>query len=138
MDAAEYKRVVLGPIFLKYISDAFETRRSALERDLGDPSSAAFVKEATNRYQVLEDRDEHSAEDVFLVPAEARWDKLKAQAKSLQVGKLIDDAMTAIERENPRLRGVLPKTYTRPDLDKTLKYLPKIAQLQRLSLFSSQ
>ena len=79
----------------------------------------------------MEDRYEHSADDVFWVPAEA-------QAKSLQVGKLIDDAMTAIERENPRLRGVLPKTYTQPDLDKTLEYLPKIAQLQRLSLFSSQ
>jgi type I restriction enzyme M protein len=119
MDAAEYKHVVLGLIFLKYISDAFETRRSALEHDLSDPSSAAFVREAANRYQVLEDRDEYSAENVFWVPAESRWDRLQSQAKSPQVGKLIDDAMTAIERENPRLRGVLPKTYARPDLDKT-------------------
>ncbi|MFA5874069.1 MAG: class I SAM-dependent DNA methyltransferase [Anaerolineales bacterium] len=119
MDAAEYKHVVLGLIFLKYISDAFETRRSALEHDLSDPSSAAFVREPANRYQVLEDRDEYSAENVFWVPAEARWDRLQSAAKSPQVGKLIDDAMTAIERENPRLRGVLPKTYARPDLDKT-------------------
>jgi len=119
MDAAEYKHVVLGLIFLKYISDAFETRRSALEHDLSDPSSAAFVKEPAARYEVLEDRDEYTAENVFWVPAEARWDRLQSQAKSPQVGKLIDDAMTAIERENPRLRGVLPKTYARPDLDKT-------------------
>lgn len=118
MDAAEYKHVVLGLIFLKYISDAFETRRSSLERDLSDPSNAAFVKEPKARYEVLEDRDEYSAEYVFWVPAEARWNQLQAQAKSPQVGKLIDDAMTAIERENPRLRGVLPKTYARPDLDK--------------------
>ncbi len=119
MDAAEYKHVVLGIIFLKYISDAFETRRQALEHDLADPSSAAFIKEPTVRFEVLEDRDEYSAENVFWVPAEARWDRLQSQAKSPQIGKLIDDAMTAIERENPRLRGVLPKTYARPDLDKT-------------------
>ena len=119
MDAAEYKHVVLGLIFLKYISDAFETRHSALEHDLSDPSSAAYVREPAARYEVLEDRDEYTAENVFWVPAEARWDRLQSQAKSPQVGKLIDDAMTAIERENPRLRGVLPKTYARPDLDKT-------------------
>jgi type I restriction enzyme M protein len=119
MDASEYKHVLLGLIFLKYISDAFETRRQALEHDLADPSSAAFIKEPTARFEVLEDRDEYSAENVFWVPAEARWDRLQSQAKSPQIGKLIDDAMTAIERENQRLRGVLPKTYARPDLDKT-------------------
>lgn len=119
MDSAEYKHVVLGLLFLKYISDAFEARRSALEADLSNPKSGAYVQEPASRYQVLEDRDEYTAENVFWVPSESRWERLQAKAKSPEIGKLIDDAMTAIERENPRLKGVLPKIYARPDLDKT-------------------
>jgi type I restriction enzyme M protein len=119
MDAAEYKHVVLGLIFLKYISDAFETRRQALERDLSDPQSAAYIRETAARYEVMEDRDEYTAENVFWVPAESRWEKLQAAAKSPNIGKLLDEAMTLIERENPNLKGVLPKNYARPDLDKT-------------------
>jgi type I restriction enzyme M protein len=106
MDAAEYKHVVLGLIFLKYISDAFEARREVLlgERDQGaDP----------------EDPDEYRSENVFWVPAEARWSHLLARAKQPSIGSDVDKAMDAIERENPRLKGVLPKDYNRPGLDKT-------------------
>ena len=105
MDAAEYKHVVLGLIFLKYVSDAFEERRAQLlaEADQGaDP----------------EDPDEYRAENVFWVPKEARWAQLQAQAKQPTIGKLVDDAMVAIERDNPSLKGVLPKEYARPGLDK--------------------
>jgi len=105
MDAAEYKHVVLGLIFLKYISDAFEHRHTELlaEREHGaDP----------------EDPDEYQAVNVFWVPRNARWPHLQARAKQPTVGKLLDDAMTAIERENNSLRGVLPKVYARPALDK--------------------
>jgi type I restriction enzyme M protein len=104
MDASEYKHVVLGLIFLKYISDAFQERYNALkaEKD-ADP----------------EDRDEYTAEHVFWVPRKARWAHLQTNAKQATIGKLIDDAMVAIEKENPSLKGVLSKEYGRPDLDKT-------------------
>ncbi len=105
MDAAEYKHVVLGLIFLKYISDAFEARHAELvaERAKGaDP----------------EDRDEYVAANIFWVPKEARWSHLKAKAPQPTIGKLVDDAMTAIERDNPTLKSVLPKEYARPGLDK--------------------
>ncbi|MEX2529840.1 MAG: class I SAM-dependent DNA methyltransferase [Gemmatimonadota bacterium] len=106
MDAAEYKHVVLGLIFLKYISDAFEEVHARLEaeRDQGaDP----------------EDPDEYRAQDIFWVPPEARWTHLKHQAKQSTIGQMVDEAMTAIERDNPQLKGVLPKDYARPALDKT-------------------
>ncbi len=105
MDAAEYKHVVLGLIFLKYISDAFEEYHAKLEaeRDQGaDP----------------EDPDEYRAVNIFWVPKEARWSYLKANAKQPTIGQLVDDAMVAIERDNPSLKGVLPKDYARPGLDK--------------------
>jgi type I restriction enzyme M protein len=103
MDAAEYKHVVLGLVFLKYISDAFQERYEALKADKhADP----------------EDRDEYTAENVFWVPKPARWDKLQAAAKQPTIGKLLDDAMVAIEKENPSLKGVLAKDYARPSLDK--------------------
>ena len=105
MDAAEYKHVVLGLIFLKYISDAFEDLHSRLlaqETEGADP----------------EDRDEYRAERVFWVPKEARWTAIQAKAKDPRVGQIIDDAMTAIERDNTSLKGTLPKNYGRPGLDK--------------------
>ena len=105
MDAAEYKHVVLGIIFLKYVSDAFEERHAQLEaeRDEGaDP----------------EDPDFYIGSNVFWVPAEARWLRLQARAKQPTIGKDVDDAMAAIERDNPSLRDVLPKDYARPALDK--------------------
>ncbi len=107
MDAAEYKHVVLGLIFLKYISDTFEEHRAKLIKGEGDYAGAN-----------PEDPDEYKAENVFWVPAEARWSHLQASAKQPTIGKIVDDAMVAIERDNPRLKGVLPKDYARPGLDK--------------------
>jgi type I restriction enzyme M protein len=107
MDAAEYKHVVLGLIFLKYISDAFEGMRTKLLEGKGDYDGAD-----------PEDADEYKAENVFWVPKEARWSQLQAAAKQPSIGKVVDDAMVAIERDNPRLKGVLPKDYARPALDK--------------------
>ena len=118
MDSAEYKHVVLGLIFLKYISDAFEERRSQLEEATTDPSNELYVIDPGNRMQVLEDRDEYVSENVFWVPIAARWEYLQANAKQPNIGKLIDDAMVAIEKDNPFLKGVFPKDYARPTLDK--------------------
>lgn len=103
MDAAEYKHVVLGVVFLKYISDAFQELHDRLAED---------------EYSDPEDRDEYVAENVFWVPKDARWVKLQANAKQPTIGKLIDDAMSAIEKDNPSLKGVLPKDYGRASLDK--------------------
>src|SRR5205809_3435461 len=103
LDAAEYKHVVLGLIFLKYVSDAFEEKHAELTKEAGaDP----------------EDRDEYLAENIFWVPHEARWSFLRGRGKDPLIGKLIDNAMVAIERDNPSLKGVLPKDYARPHLDK--------------------
>ena len=118
MDAAEYKHVVLGLIFLKYISDAFEERRALLERETADPKSEWFVKEPDARYGIIEDRDEYTAANVFWVPPDARWEYLQRNAKQPTIGTLVDDAMVSIERDNPSLKGVLPKDYARPALDK--------------------
>src|SRR2546425_12549443 len=118
MDSAEYKHVALGLIFLKYISDAFEERRSQLEEATGDSSNELYVIDPEDRFQVLEDRDEYVSENVFWVPIEARWSYLQANAKQPNIGKLIDDAMVAMEKDNPPLKGVLPKDYARPTLDK--------------------
>ena len=105
MDAAEYKHVVLGLIFLKYISDAFEAKRAEL---------VALAAEGADP----EDPDEYRAENIFWVPKEGRWSVLKDNAPQPTIGKLVDDAMAAIERDNPSLQGVLPKDYARPGLDK--------------------
>ncbi|MCZ7662713.1 MAG: type I restriction-modification system subunit M [Thermoleophilia bacterium] len=106
MDAAEYKHVVLGLIFLKYISDAFAEQQAKLvteEAQGADP----------------EDPDEYRAQSIFWVPPEARWVHLKAHAKQPTIGQQVDDAMASIERDNPALKSVLPKDYARPALDKT-------------------
>jgi type I restriction enzyme M protein len=105
MDAAEYKHVVLGLIFLKYISDAFEEQHAKLEAEKAQGADP-------------EDPDEYRALNIFWVPPEARWSHLKAQAKQPTIGELVDTAMTGIERDNPSLKGVLPKDYARPGLDK--------------------
>jgi type I restriction enzyme M protein len=105
MEPSDYKHVALGLIFLKYISDAFETKRKAL---LAEDSHAA------------EDKDEYLAENVFWVPKEARWSHLQANAKLPTIGTLIDDAMRAIEKDNESLKGVLSKDYARPALNKVM------------------
>ena len=118
MDASEYKHVCLGLIFLKYISDAFEEKREQLLFGFSDPKSEWFIKDEPERAEAAENRDEYLAANVFWLPPEARWHTIKAKAKSPEIGKVIDDAMGAIERENPTLKGVLPRDYARPSLDK--------------------
>ena len=118
IDAAEYKHVVLGLIFLKYISDAFMEKYNHLAQETANPKSEYYVKEERARYGVAEDRDEYLADNIFWVPPEARWSYLQKNAKRPEIGTLVDDALTAIERDNPRLNGVLPKDYARPALDK--------------------
>jgi type I restriction enzyme M protein len=122
MDPAEYKHVVLGLLFLKYIEDAFEERRQELGASVSDPESDYYVAEDTDRERELlvlrEDRDEYTAENVFWVPEAARWSHIQAQAKQPTIGKTIDGAMDAIEKDNPSLKGVLPKIFALPGLDK--------------------
>src|SRR5437588_2653288 len=105
MDAAEYKHVVLGLIFLKYISDAFEAKHADLASQKAQGADA-------------EDPDEYRAQNIFWVPKEARWSHLKASAPQPTIGTLVDNAMSAIERDNPSLKSVLSKDYARPGLDK--------------------
>jgi type I restriction enzyme M protein len=105
MDAAEYKHVVLGLIFLKYISDAFGAKHLELDAQRSQGADP-------------EDPDEYRAVNIFWVPPEARWAYLKSMAPQPTIGQLIDDAMTAIERDNASLKGVLPKDFARPGLDK--------------------
>lgn len=108
IDAAEYKHVVLGLIFLKYISDAFDELYAKLVAGEGEYAGAD-----------AEDKDEYKAENVFFVPPSARWKFLQSHAKQPTIGKTVDEAMDAIERENASLRGVLPKVYARGNLDPT-------------------
>ncbi len=112
MDSSEYKHVVLGLIFLKYIDDAFAERRAQLAADL---AADGFDKATID--ELLESRDEYTAEGVFWVPPEARWQHLQASAKQPEIGKLVDNAMDLVEIDNPSLRGVLPKSFSRPALD---------------------
>ena len=105
MDAAEYKHVVLGLIFLKYISDAFEAKHAELDAQRAQGADP-------------EDPDEYRAASIFWVPKEARWQHLKASAPQPTIGTIVDDAMAAIERDNPSLKGVLPKDFGRAGLDK--------------------
>src|SRR5690349_20840795 len=104
MDSSEYKHVVLGLLFLKYVSDAFEEKHKELSED---------------EWAAPEDKDEYEAENIFWVPKEARWSYIKDNAKRPEIGQIIDNAMIAIEKENTSLKGVLPKDYARPSLDKT-------------------
>jgi type I restriction enzyme M protein len=112
MDASEYKHVVLGLIFLKYVDDAFTERREELAAELEADGITGDDAEP-----LLESRDEYTAKGVFWVPPEARWDDLRSSARQPEIGKLLDGATDAIEVENPSLRGVLPKNYARPSLD---------------------
>jgi type I restriction enzyme M protein len=122
MDAAEYKHVVLGLIFVKYISDAFDEHHAKL---VADTKSGADP----------EDPDEYRARNIFWVPPEARWSHLKAQARQATIGQLVDDAMEGIERDNPALKGVLPKDYARPALDKN-RLGPLIDMISNISFTS--
>ena len=120
LEASEYKHVVLGLVFLKYISDAFEQRHTYLEKATAEEASDYYIPDADRRHLVSESRDEYMAEGVFWVAPTARWTYLQGQAKQPHIGLLIDAAMDAIEKDNPSLRGVLPKNYARDEIDKRL------------------
>jgi len=118
MDAAEYKHIVLGLIFVKYISDTFQTRRDELTRRFADAADDYFLHDvdADMLAEELEDRDYYKEVNVFWVPEAARWETLRAQAKQADIGKRIDDALSLIEVENPKLKGILDKRYARVQL----------------------
>jgi type I restriction enzyme M protein len=111
MDAAEYKHTVLGLIFLKYISDAFDQRREELRSAFVDPESDLYLEDLVDREEVEEERDYYTTANVFWVPEAARWETIRAQAKQPDIGTLIDKALEAIEAKNPRLKGILDKRY---------------------------
>jgi type I restriction enzyme M protein len=111
VESAEYKHLVLGLLFLKYVSDSYARRRTALEAETRDESSELYTDDELEREAILEDRDEYAAENIFWVPPEARWDELLANANQSDIGARIDRALEGIEREDPELRGVLPHIY---------------------------
>jgi type I restriction enzyme M protein len=117
-EPSEYKHVVLGLVFLKYISDRFEARRAAIDASLSNPNSKDYIPNEARRAHFLEDRDEYASHNVFWVPADARWELTQSRAKLPSIGQDIDVAMDLIEKENPSIRGVLPRNYGREGLDK--------------------
>ena len=118
MDAAEYKHLVLGLIFLKYISDTFAAQQGKVLQTVSNPESDFFLGDDPADHQAaLEDRDYYTQENVFWVPADARWESLRARAKQPDIGQLIDKALVAIENENPTLRGKLDKRFGAAQLE---------------------
>ena len=118
MDAAEYKHIVLGLIFLKYISDSFDIQKNNIKEMISDPKSDLFISEDPKVFEKeLEDRDYYTKDNVFWVPQKARWEKLRAQAKQPDIGSIIDKAMIEIENENKFLQGKLDKRFGRTQLD---------------------
>ena len=117
MDAAEYKHIVLGLIFLKYISDTFEAQQERVKRMVSEPSSPVYISENLEEYQAaLEDRDYYTQDNIFYMPKKARWSRLREQAKQPEIGEIIDKAMTTIENRNPSLRSKLDKRFGRAQL----------------------
>src|SRR3989338_695850 len=119
IDAGEYKHVVLGLLFLKYVSDAFYMRRADMEKRLADPKDKEqYIADEKSRAVILENRDSYRSAGVFYIPEKARWEYLREHAAHSDIGKYIDEAMVAIEEENPKqLKGVLPKIFTRTPLE---------------------
>ena len=117
MDAAEYKHIVLGLIFLKYISDTFIKQQDRVKSMVSDPSSDYFISEDPEEYaEELEERDYYIQDNVFWVPQDARWETLRSKAKQPDIGSLVDGAMTTIENENTSLRRKLDKRFGRAQL----------------------
>jgi len=116
VEPSEYKDFALGLLFLKSMSDSFEARRQKLEEKTQDPDSRYYTEDEKEREYILTDKDEYKRENVFYLPEEARWQHFVDNATDPQIGKKIDDAMRAIEDENPRLKGILPKGYSRSSL----------------------
>jgi type I restriction enzyme M protein len=116
VDPSEYKDYTLGLLFLKKMSGAFEDRREELEEKTRDLDSAYHVEDEEEREYILTDKDEYTRENVFYIPEEARWEYLVNNATDPQIGQEIDEAMRAVEEENPRLKGMLPKGFSRSTL----------------------
>src|SRR6516162_8719118 len=112
-EPSEYKHVVLGLVFLKYLSDRFEALRRDIEATLSNPDSPDYIPNEARRQRFVEDRDEYRSHNVFWVPADARWETIQSKAKLPQIGQVIDTAMDLIEKVNPSIRGVLPRNYGR-------------------------
>ena len=123
MDAAEYKHLVLGLIFVKYISDAFDELLNGLRVALADPESELYLDDPVVRADAEEDRDYYTAANVFWVPEQARWENLRAHAKQANIGRRIDAALDAIEADNPRLKGILDKRFGRAQILFDLRYV---------------
>jgi len=118
MDAAEYKHIVLGLIFLKYISDTFDIQKNKIKKMVSDKKSDLFISEDPKVYEKeLEDRDYYTQDNVFWVPQKARWEKIRSQAKQPDIGSIIDKAMVEIENENKSLQGKLDKRFGRTQLE---------------------
>ncbi len=119
IDASEYKHIVLGLLFLKYVSDSYYQRRWQLEQWTSDKRNKEYyIPEATDRKLIIDDKDQYKSVGVFYIPKESRWEQLRNHAMHTDIGKYIDEAMEAIENENPKqLKGVLPKIYTKTHLE---------------------
>ena len=117
MDAAEYKHIVLGLIFLKYISDAFDERRAELQAAFADESNELYLPDADDQALATEERDYYTMVNCFWVPGAARWETIRANAKQADIGSRIDGALDAIEADNPRLKGILDKRFGRAQLE---------------------
>ena len=136
MDAAEYKHIVLGLIFLKYISDTFDIQRNKIKKMLSDKKSDLFISEDPKVYEKeLEDRDYYTQDNVFWVSQKARWEKLRAQAKQPDIGSIIDKAMVEIENENKPLKGKLDKRFGRTQLNEGVlgQLIDKISDIEKNS-----
>lgn len=120
VEESEYKHVVLGLIFLKYISDAFDHRRIEIAAEVAELDHKFYLEDEADRTAALEDRDYYRARSVAWVPADARWQQLQKKAKASDIGLLIDAAMDSIESQNQDLKGVLPKNYARPEIPSNL------------------
>ncbi|MEO2068912.1 MAG: class I SAM-dependent DNA methyltransferase [Desulfurobacteriaceae bacterium] len=116
IDPAKYKDIVLGIVFLKYLSDAFEKRRNELLEETKNPNSELYCETEEEREEILNDKDEYRSVGVYYIPEKARWSYLIEKATQPEIPKLLDEAMIAIEKENPTLKGVLPKEYVRSQI----------------------
>ncbi len=118
VEPSEYKYIVLGLIFLKYVSDSFYQRKEELEKLISDPKGASFIRDESSRKYYLEHKDSYKSAGVFYIPENARWEFLRERALQKDIGKYLDEAMEAIENENPQqLKGVLPKIYSRSHIE---------------------
>jgi len=117
VDPSEYKYIVLGLIFIKYVSDSFYQRKEELEKSTSDPKNALYIKDESARKYYIDSREPYRAKGIFYIPEKARWDYLQKHSMLPDIGKYIDDALEAIENENPSLKGILPKVYSRIHLE---------------------